>query len=246
MTPPEAATPPDERAVRMVAFLAEGPAANARAVQRLRLLLLLWVIRNKLVSGAKRGLDVLVAAAALAAAAPIMLVAAVAIKLDTPGPIFFRQQRVGKWGQRFDCYKFRSMYLDAEARKAELTSFNEADRVVFKMKRDPRVTRVGVLLRKFSIDELPQLVNVLKGDMSLVGPRPPVPPEVDQYSYEHLQRLDAVPGITGLQQVSGRSDLTFQRWVQLDLQYINEQSLWTDLGILIKTIPAVLSGKGAY
>jgi len=246
MMPPDAETPQDERALRMVEFLAQGPSANTRAVQRLRLLLLLWVIRNKLTVGAKRGLDVLVAAAALAAAAPLMLVAAVAIKLDTPGPVFFRQQRVGQWGRRFDCYKFRSMYLDAEARKAELISFNEADRVVFKMKHDPRVTRVGFILRKFSIDELPQLVNVLKGDMSLVGPRPPVPPEVDQYSYAHLQRLDAVPGITGLQQVSGRSDLTFQRWVQLDLQYINEQSLWTDVRILLKTIPAVISGRGAY
>ena len=138
------------------------------------------------------------------------------------------------------------MYVDAEARKAELSNLNEADQVVFKMKRDPRITRVGYVLRKLSIDELPQLVNVLRGDMSLVGPRPPVPYEVAQYSYEHLQRLDAVPGITGLQQVSGRSDLTFRRWIELDLQYINEQSLLSDVRILLSTIPAVISGKGAY
>ena len=138
------------------------------------------------------------------------------------------------------------MYVDAEARKAELMKENEADEVVFKMKRDPRVTRIGRFIRKASIDELPQFFNVLRGEMSLVGPRPPVPIEVVQYEFETMFRLDAVPGITGLQQVSGRSDLSFKRWVELDLQYIAEQSLLKDIEILIKTIPAVLSGKGAY
>jgi len=236
----------DPRAQRMVEFLAQGPYANSRALQRLRLTLLVWVIRNKLSENVKRAFDVAVGAVALLVMSPVMLIAAIAIRLDTPGPVIFYQKRVGKWGKPFDCYKFRSMYVDAEARKAELSSLNEADQVVFKIKHDPRITRVGYLLRKLSIDELPQLINVLKGDMSLVGPRPPVPYEVSQYSYEHLQRLDAVPGITGLQQVSGRSDLSFRRWIELDLQYINEQSLWRDIGILIRTIPAVISGKGAY
>jgi len=236
----------DRRAQRMLEFLAQGRYANSRALQRLRLTLLLWVIRNKLAETVKRVFDVAVGSVALIVVSPVMLIAAVAIKLDTPGPVIFRQKRVGKWGKPFDCYKFRSMYVDAEARKSELAAMNEADQVVFKIKRDPRITRVGYLVRKLSIDELPQLVNVLKGDMSLVGPRPPVPYEVERYSYEHLQRLDAVPGITGLQQVSGRSDLSFRRWIELDLQYINEQTLWSDIRILIKTIPAVISGKGAY
>lgn len=138
------------------------------------------------------------------------------------------------------------MYIDAEARKAELMANNEADEVVFKIKNDPRVTRVGRLIRKASIDEIPQLFNVLKGEMSLVGPRPPVPYEVAQYQFDQLRRLDAVPGITGLQQVSGRSELSFKRWVELDLQYISEQSLLKDIEILLKTIPAVLTGRGAY
>jgi lipopolysaccharide/colanic/teichoic acid biosynthesis glycosyltransferase len=160
--------------------------------------------------------------------------------------VFFRQTRVGKYGKTFLCFKFRSMYVDAEQRKAELVTKNEADGPVFKMKHDPRVTRVGRVIRKLSLDELPQLLNVLRGEMSLVGPRPPVPKEVAQYEFDQRHRLDAVPGITGLQQVSGRSDLDFRTWVALDLRYIAEQSLWTDIKILLKTIPAVLLGKGAY
>jgi exopolysaccharide biosynthesis polyprenyl glycosylphosphotransferase len=204
------------------------------------------VIHNKLGDNLKRCFDVAVAGCALVLASPLMLAAAIAIRLDSPGPVIFRQQRVGKWGKPFECYKFRSMYVNAESHLSSLNALNEADEVVFKMKRDPRVTRVGHVLRKLSVDELPQLMNVIRGDMSLVGPRPPVPIEVANYTLEHLQRLDAVPGITGLQQVSGRSDLSFRRWIELDLQYINEQSLLTDLIILAKTIPAVISGKGAY
>jgi lipopolysaccharide/colanic/teichoic acid biosynthesis glycosyltransferase len=138
------------------------------------------------------------------------------------------------------------MYIDAEERKRELMEQNEADGPVFKMRDDPRITPVGRILRKSSIDELPQLFNVLKGEMSLVGPRPAVPEEVDEYEYYQLGRLDAVPGITGLQQVNGRSDIDFKRWVELDLQYIAEQSLLTDIKILLKTIPAVIFGRGAY
>jgi lipopolysaccharide/colanic/teichoic acid biosynthesis glycosyltransferase len=175
-----------------------------------------------------------------------MAFVALLIKLDSPGPVFFKQTRVGKWGKTFPCYKFRSMYIDAEERKAELMALNEADGVVFKMKNDPRVTRVGRVIRKLSIDELPQLFNVIKGEMSLVGPRPPVPSEVSQYKFEEIRRLESIPGITGLQQVSGRSNLDFKRWVELDLEYIAEQSLMKDIEILLRTIPAVIFGKGAY
>jgi len=138
------------------------------------------------------------------------------------------------------------MYIDAEARKAQLMHLNEADEIVFKIAKDPRVTRVGRIIRKFSIDEFPQLFNVLKGDMSWVGPRPPIPYEVANYKYDHHQRLLATPGITGLQQVSGRSTVSFNRWIELDLQYIQEQSLMKDIEILLKTIPTVISGRGAY
>jgi len=213
---------------------------------RIRLVLTWWVIRNKVNQHAKRALDLTLSIVALVFVLPILLLTALVIKLDSPGPVFFRQKRVGKWGRTFDCYKFRSMYIDAEARKKELMALNEADAIVFKMKNDPRVTRVGRIIRKLSIDELPQLFNVIKGDMSLVGPRPPVPIEVEQYEFDHYRRLDAIPGITGLQQVSGRSTLSFKRWIELDLEYIEKQSLWKDIEILIKTIPAVISGKGAY
>jgi exopolysaccharide biosynthesis polyprenyl glycosylphosphotransferase len=214
--------------------------------RRMRLLLIYWVVRNKVKRSLKRYLDVIFSLMVLPFILPMILFTAIAIKLDSPGPVIFRQKRVGKWGKPFTCYKFRSMYVDAEARKAELMHLNEADAVVFKIARDPRVTRVGRLIRKLSIDELLQIFNVLKGDMSLVGPRPPVPYEVAHYEYDQMRRLHATPGITGLQQVSGRSTLNFSRWVELDLQYIQEQSLLKDIEILIKTIPAVISGKGAY
>jgi exopolysaccharide biosynthesis polyprenyl glycosylphosphotransferase len=211
-----------------------------------RLFILSWVIRNKVKNCLKRLLDLSLSFVALIFLLPFMALIAAAIRLDAPGPVLFKQERVGKWGRTFICYKFRSMYLDAEKRKAELLHLNEADGVVFKMAKDPRVTRVGRIIRKLSLDELPQIFNVLKGEMSWVGPRPPVPYEVDNYKYEYMGRLDAIPGITGLQQVSGRSDLDFERWVELDLLYIEEQSLVKDIEILLKTIPAVISGRGAY
>ncbi len=235
-----------EKAARMLEKYASQSFKSPRTIQRMRLRLITWVIRNKINSNLKRVFDFILVCIALPFALPIMLMIAIAIKLDSPGPVFFKQERVGKWGQPFYCFKFRSMYIDAEARKAELMANNEADEVVFKIKNDPRVTRVGKLIRKASIDEIPQLFNVLKGEMSLVGPRPPVPYEVAQYQFDQLRRLDAVPGITGLQQVSGRSELSFKRWVELDLQYISEQSLLKDIEILLKTIPAVLTGRGAY
>jgi exopolysaccharide biosynthesis polyprenyl glycosylphosphotransferase len=236
----------DERAARMLAMFAERRFHGRRANQRLRQRMLIWSIRTKVVRSLKRCLDLAVSSLAILAVSPLMILTALLIKLDSPGPVLFRQVRVGKDGEHFNCYKFRSMYIDAERRKAELMVKNEADGPVFKMKNDPRITRVGRVIRKLSIDELPQLFNVLKGEMSLVGPRPALPSEVATYTFEQIGRLHAIPGITGLQQVSGRSNLDFKRWVELDLQYISEQSVWKDIEILIKTIPAVIFSKGAY
>lgn len=216
------------------------------ATRRLQMRLLLWSIQLHLIQRLKRILDLLLATMALIMLLPVMVFTAIAIKVESPGPVIFRQTRVGKWGKPFTCYKFRSMCIDAEAQKPALLNQNEVDGPIFKMQVDPRVTRVGRIIRKLSIDELPQLMNVFKGEMSLVGPRPPVPHEVNQYHFDHLRRLDAVPGLTGLQQVSGRSDLPFDRWVELDLQYISQQSLRKDIEILLKTIPAVILGRGAY
>ncbi len=207
---------------------------------------LIWIGGTELHRFSKRALDIVGALIALILAAPLMVVTVLLIKLDSPGPILFFQTRVGRWGRKFTCYKFRSMYIDAEKRLLDLHQLNEADGPIFKIRRDPRVTRVGRVIRKLSIDELPQIFNVLKGDMSLVGPRPPLPREVVRYTLEHRRRLDAIPGITGLQQISGRSDLPFERWVALDVEYIENQSFWYDLEILLKTIPTVLGGKGAY
>jgi lipopolysaccharide/colanic/teichoic acid biosynthesis glycosyltransferase len=177
----------------------------------------------------------------------VFLLIAASIKLDSSGPIFFTQLRVGKWGKRFSMYKFRSMTCDAERRKNELVDQNEIPGgVIFKMKRDPRVTRIGRLVRRSSLDELPQLWNVLRGEMSLVGPRPPVPAEVDTYSLDERSRLEVKPGITCTWQVSGRSELPFRQQVDLDVAYIESQSLRGDLKLLLKTVPAVLMGRGAY
>lgn len=178
---------------------------------------------------------------------PLFMVVAIAIKIESSGPVMFRQTRVGRWGKLFTMWKFRSMYMDAEERKKELEGQNEmAGGTLFKMKSDPRITRVGKFIRKASIDELPQLWNVLTGDMSLVGPRPALPSEVNTYLLEERRRLDAIPGITCIWQVSGRSEIPFEQQVHLDIDYIESQSLLLDLGLLLKTIPAVFMGKGAY
>ena len=196
---------------------------------------------------AKRLLDFTAALVGIVLLSPVFVGIALAVKLTSPGPVFFTQTRVGRCGRHFRFFKFRSMYVDAEARKAALLGRNESkDGVIFKMKDDPRVTRVGRFLRKSSLDELPQLFNVLLGDMSLVGPRPPLPSEVRAYTLEDRKRLNVIPGITGLWQVSGRSDLPFRRQVQLDQAYIRSHSLASDLKILLKTVPAILTGKGAY
>lgn len=235
-----------EKATAMFEKFANEQFIDSISVRKIHLSMAAWVIRNKFLVMLKRVQDLGLCLIALPFIAPLMLITAIAIKLDSPGPVFFKQQRVGKWGKPFTCYKFRSMFIDAEARKAELMHLNEADSIVFKIEKDPRITPVGRIIRKLSIDEIPQLLNVIKGEMSWVGPRPPVPIEVAHYTYDYRRRLLAVPGITGLQQVSGRSTLNFSRWIELDLQYIQEQSLMKDLEILIKTIPTVLSGKGAY
>jgi exopolysaccharide biosynthesis polyprenyl glycosylphosphotransferase len=195
----------------------------------------------------KRLLDITIASCALVLLSPLLLLTAVAIRLESRGPAIFAQTRVGRHGRLFRFYKFRSMVVHAEALKPNLISENEsADGVTFKMRRDPRITRVGAFIRRFSIDELPQIWNVLRGDMSIVGPRPPVPNEVAEYSYTQRKRLDALPGLTCLWQVAGRSDIPFIRQVELDLEYIHTQSLWQDLRIMLATIPAVASGRGAY
>ncbi len=196
---------------------------------------------------AKRLFDIAVSATVLTLLGPLFLMLALLIRLETRGPIFFGQTRVGKRGSLFKMWKFRSMYADAEQRKAALMKFNEmGDGVLFKMKNDPRITQIGKFLRKFSLDELPQLWNVLIGDMSLVGPRPPLPNEVAKYTPYQRQRLDVVPGITCIWQVSGRSKIPFPRQVEMDLQYIVHQSFLGDLTLLLKTVPAVLKCDGAY
>lgn len=238
--------PIDEKTEQMLHLLAGQHFRSRYALWRLQLHKVLWSVRVQWLRYLKRGLDLLILTLALLVVLPLGLLTALAIRLDSPGPVIFRQTRVGKWGKLFVCYKFRSMAIDAEERKQALLLANEADGPIFKIQNDPRMTRVGRLIRKASIDELPQLINILKGDMSFVGPRPPLPSEVSLYEYEQRRRLNAVPGLTGLQQVSGRSDLPFERWVELDLQYINEQSLGKDVVILLKTIPTVIFGKGAY
>ena len=194
----------------------------------------------------KRTMDVLVSMTVLIITAPLLGLISLAIKLDSRGPIFLRQVRVGRDSEEFVCYKFRSMVQDAERRKQELMEQTGSNGPLFKMKNDPRVTRVGKLLRKTSLDELPQFFNVLLGEMSVVGPRPQVPSEVDLYEDWHHQRLQVTPGLTGLWQVSGRSDLTFDEMVKLDLYYAENWSPWLDIKLMLRTIPAVLFGRGAY
>ncbi|MGC8917487.1 MAG: sugar transferase, partial [Thermoanaerobaculum sp.] len=193
----------------------------------------------------KRVLDVTVAALGLLVFAPLFPFLALSIKVDSPGPVFFRQWRCGLRGRRFVLYKLRTMVANAEALKPHLAHLNVMDGPAFKAPNDPRVTRVGRWLRRFSLDEVPQLWNVLKGDMSLVGPRPPLPEEVAKYEPWQRRRLAMKPGLTCLWQVSGRAELSFSQWMALDLAYIDSWSLALDLKILARTIPAVLRGKGA-
>jgi lipopolysaccharide/colanic/teichoic acid biosynthesis glycosyltransferase len=196
---------------------------------------------------AKRSLDIFGSGCALLLLSPLFLLIAALIRAEDGGPVIFTQVRVGKFGRVFRMYKFRSMRVDAEKRLKEILAANQHTAgVTFKMKDDPRVTRIGKWLRKLSFDELPQFVNVLIGDMSLVGPRPPLPREVALYSLADRRRLTVQPGITCIWQISGRSEIDFHGQVMLDVEYIENQTIWQDLRILRKTIPAVVSGSGAY
>jgi len=194
----------------------------------------------------KRMLDVVGAAVLLVITSPLLLLAALAIKLESRGPVLYRSIRVGRGGRPFTFLKLRSMVHGADQHRHRLSHLNECDGPVFKINRDPRVTRVGRFLRVTSIDEIPQFVNVLVGQMSMVGPRPPIPEEVAQYEPWQLRRLDVRPGITCLWQISGRSRIGFQEWMRLDLEYIRRQSFALDFNILVRTLPAVLSREGAY
>lgn len=193
----------------------------------------------------KRAIDIAGSGLGLLLAGPVMIATAIAIKLSSKGPVFFKQNRSGRNGRTFTMFKFRSMVVDAEERKAKLMHLNEMSGPVFKISRDPRVTRVGAFIRRTSIDELPQLFNIFLGDMSLVGPRPPLPAEVEQYKPWQRRRLSVKPGLTGLWQVSGRNNVDFEEWMALDLRYIDDWSLWLDLKIIVRTVPAVLFKTGA-
>lgn len=194
----------------------------------------------------KRLVDLLGALGGLLLLLPLLPLIVVMIKLESSGPVLFMQVRVGRRGQLFRCYKFRSMSADAEDRKQELAHLNEATGAAFKIKEDPRITRVGRFLRRSSLDEFPQLWNILRGEMSVVGPRPQIPAEVAEYTPRHALRLLAKPGLTCLWQVSGRSQLDFEDWMQLDQEYVRNRSLKYEIGILLRTLPAVIERKGAY
>jgi exopolysaccharide biosynthesis polyprenyl glycosylphosphotransferase len=192
----------------------------------------------------KRVLDVCLAAVALIVGAPLMLATAVAIRLDSPGPVIYTAWRVGRKGRRFRCFKFRTMVADADQKKDDLRHMNQRNGATFKIANDPRITRLGRVLRRYSMDELPQFFNVLKGDMSIVGPRPHPVDDVEKYQLADLRRLDVLPGITGLWQVSARHDPSFEKNVMLDLEYIQNWTIWMDLKIILKTVPEILGGSG--
>lgn len=211
--------------------------AYAGRIPRVRITYAFW----------KRILDIVGSLGLILLLAPVLVAIAISVKLTSPGPVIYKQGRVGRYGTEFMFLKFRSMYTDADKRLPELLrTGNEKEGPIFKMKDDPRVTPVGRFLRKYSLDELPQLFNVLKGEMSLVGPRPPLPREVEQYKDADFLRLSVPPGITCLWQICGRSDTTFEEWMALDTFYVEHMSFWLDLKILLKTPTAVLRGDGAY
>ena len=195
---------------------------------------------------AKRAFDLAAGSFILLLLVPVIPLVAMMIRFDSEGPVFYRQDRIGKGGRRFKFYKFRSMRVNSDRMRAELESKNELAGPVFKMKNDPRVTSVGQFLRRSSLDEIPQIFNVLKGDMSIVGPRPSLPGEVERYEAWHRRRLEVKPGITCLWQVAGRSHVEFDEWMRLDIEYMSRRSLRTDFIIFLKTIPAVIARRGAY
>ncbi|PYI83291.1 MAG: glycosyl transferase [Verrucomicrobia bacterium] len=225
---------------------AQNPLGRWRLNARVQCQRLVWhwvVFGSQIV---KRAFDIAGSLLALLVLSPLFLLIALLVKLEDGGPVIFAQTRVGKFGRLFKMYKFRSMCLDAEARLQELLArSHHKEGVTFKIKDDPRLTRAGKWLRKYSFDELPQFYNVLKGEMSLVGPRPPIPREVAFYSLADRRRLAVMPGLTCIWQIGGRSEIDFSGQVKLDVQYIETQNFWVDVKILIRTVPAVLSGKGA-
>ena len=194
----------------------------------------------------KRLLDILAATAGLLLFLPLLPFIGALVKLESRGPLFFAQERVGRYGRHFTCYKIRSMVADAETLKNELGHLNEADGAAFKIRQDPRVTRVGRFVRRSSLDEFPQLFNVLTGDMSIVGPRPQIPSEVSAYEPHQRARLLVKPGLTCLWQISGRNDVDFGEWMRLDREYVEQRSLGLDISILLRTLPAVVKRTGAY
>ena len=222
-------------------------ASRSYGNRRKSLRLKVWQLTVRGSYAVKRLIDIVGSGIGLILLSPVYLALAAAVRLSGPGPIIFSQIRVGCNGRHFKFYKFRSMRQDAESLKDALKDQNESkDGVIFKMKDDPRITKVGRFLRRTSLDELPQLWNVFIGDMSLVGPRPPVPKEVQEYTLEDRKRLNVMPGITCLWQIKGRSDIPFREQVRLDKEYILAPSVWKDIVILFKTIPAIIGGKGAY
>jgi exopolysaccharide biosynthesis polyprenyl glycosylphosphotransferase len=233
--------------VRVVPDLYEGLAWNA-PVEYIGQFPTIPLHRRDLPIGAfllKRALDVTGAVLALLLGWPFMLLLVAAIKLDSRGPAIYRSQRIGRKGRTFACFKFRTMCVDADKLKEDLIHRNERDSILFKIADDPRITRVGRFLRKYSLDELPQLINVLRSEMSLVGPRPPMASEVEQYDLSHLRRLEVLPGMTGLWQVEARQDPSFDSYISLDTAYVENWSMWLDMKILARTVGVVLSGTGA-
>lgn len=200
---------------------------------------------NLLYKVSKRALDVFASLLGLILLSPILFIVVVMIKLDSKGPVIFKQKRVGLNGKEFYMYKFRSMVVNAEELKEKLAAQNEMSGPMFKMKEDPRVTRVGKFIRKTSLDELPQLINVIKGDMSLVGPRPSLPNEVKEFEPWMLKRLDVKPGLTCFWQVSGRNDIDFEDWMKLDIKYVNEKSFFLDIKLILKTVLVLFGDKHA-
>ena len=235
------------RSVRVIPDLYDGLAWNAR-VEYIGQFPTIPLHRREFPRGAfllKRIMDVVLSIFVLLLVSPIMIAIAIAVRTGSKGPIFYRAQRIGRKGRTFTCFKFRTMVVDADRLRKDLAHLNEREGVLFKISNDPRITKTGALLRKYSLDELPQLFNVLIGDMSLVGPRPPIAAEVEQYDIAHLRRLDVLPGMTGLWQVEARQDPSFDSYISLDTAYVENWTLLLDLRILARTIGVVVGGTGS-
>lgn len=222
-------------------------ASMHKLMLRAKIKIFVWESYLKTLLIIKRAMDAIISSSAFVVFSPMYILTVLAIVLEDWGPVFYVQTRVGQYGREFKFYKFRSMYVNADQMKKDLLEENESgDGVIFKMRKDPRVTKVGRFIRKFSIDETPQFWNVLRGDLSLVGPRPPLPSEVKEYTLRDRKRLNVRPGLTCLWQIQGRSDIPFEQQVELDMEYISKNGILKDFVIMLKTIPAVMFGRGAY